>query len=239
MKKYTTTLFAMMLTALIAAQTTSAISDKPTIEVNGYAELDVVPDEIYISITLKEYMDGREKVTIAQQEERMMTKLKEADASMSNLSVSNANGDFVRVRWNKKDVLTSKEFELKVGTAEEAGKVFQAMEDVEYIYLHIQRVWHSKMEELKTQVHKQAMRNAKEKATYLLAELGKSCGGPLRISENTTSAIYKSAAGIQVGKYSEYDSLYQSYDKVGGGSTGIQFQKIKLIYELSSSFEIV
>lgn len=40
----------------------------PYIEVNAVAERDVMPDNIYIKITLKEIVEGREKTDILKQE---------------------------------------------------------------------------------------------------------------------------------------------------------------------------
>jgi len=44
------------------------LNDSPFIEVVGVAEKEIVPDEIYISIVIKEHNEGKENVTIEQQE---------------------------------------------------------------------------------------------------------------------------------------------------------------------------
>ena len=42
---------------------TKPTEELPYIEVNGYAEKEVIPNEIYIGITLRERMENKEKVT--------------------------------------------------------------------------------------------------------------------------------------------------------------------------------
>ena len=47
---------------------TKPTDEIPYIEVNGYAEKEIIPNEIYIGITLRERMENKEKVTIEAQE---------------------------------------------------------------------------------------------------------------------------------------------------------------------------
>jgi uncharacterized protein len=230
----------MLLAFLSHAQPALETNAPPTINVNGYAEMEVLPDEIYLTIVLREYMENKEKVAIAKLEETMKNNLKSAGVNLDNLSVSNANGNYVRVRWNEKDVLTTKDYTLKVATAEEAGKVFQALEDTKQVKVFIARVWHSKMEELKVEVHKKAIRNAKEKATYLLVELNKKCGDPIYITE-TPSGKVGAIPGMDVnfGQPRYPQSSDYSGDKLGLSSSSIQFEKLKITYSLNVSFVIV
>jgi hypothetical protein len=55
------TLLALTFTNLAAQETEK---DAPYIEVTGMAEKEIIPDEIYIRIIIKERYDGRDKITI-------------------------------------------------------------------------------------------------------------------------------------------------------------------------------
>ncbi len=234
-------LLATMLLAIHNyAQTNANPDTRPIIDIIGYAEMDVIPDEIYLRIVLREYMDNKVKVSIAQMEQDMVTRLKSAGLNVADLVMSDASGTYVRVRWNEKDLLTSKDYSLKVATAEQAGKVFQALEDVKHVQVSIARVWHSKMEELKADVHKKAIRNAKEKATYLLAELNKKCGDPVYITETTVNKTANlNGLDANFGNVRYLQSNDYSGDKLGLSSATIQFEKMKITYSLSVSFLIV
>lgn len=70
--------------------------EQPFIEVNGSAEMEVVPDEIFIRITLRERMEGKDKISIDQQEADMKSRLQSAGIDLNNLSLSDAGTAFVR-----------------------------------------------------------------------------------------------------------------------------------------------
>ena len=100
----------------------------PYIEVNGYAEKEVIPNEIYIGIILRERIENKEKISIEFQEKQLKESLNTLNIPISNLSMADANADYVKVSWQKRDVLTKKDYQLKVGNATTVGKVFQELE---------------------------------------------------------------------------------------------------------------
>ena len=66
---------ALLLSAPLFAQEKNFI-DQPYLEVNGRAEMEVAPDEIYVRITINE-QDSKGKVTVLQQEKDMVRRLKD------------------------------------------------------------------------------------------------------------------------------------------------------------------
>lgn len=78
MKKYSL-LPIVILSYIIAMgqQQTLPPEEKPNIEVTGIAELELVPDEIYISIVLREKNKNNDKWKIETQEDNLLKKLKE------------------------------------------------------------------------------------------------------------------------------------------------------------------
>jgi uncharacterized protein YggE len=170
---------------LFCQATAPAHEDKPYIEVTGRAEKEVVPDEIYISIVLREKYVNKEKVTIEVQEEKLKTALKGIGINLSNLYLSDANADYVRVRWRTRDVLTKKDYTLKVATANEVTEVFKQLDMLDINDAYVARVNHSKLDSLKKEMRIQAIKAAKTKAEYLLAAIGEQVGKPLAISEST------------------------------------------------------
>ena len=59
---------ALVLLLSFLGQAQDNLSARPFIEITGTSETFVVPDEIYLQITLLERMEGKEKITIERQE---------------------------------------------------------------------------------------------------------------------------------------------------------------------------
>jgi hypothetical protein len=99
-----------MTTIFAFGQTNTSKTEEPYIEVTGTAEKEVVPDEIYIGIIICEKYVNKVKVTIEEQEEKLKTAVKLLGIDLTNLYLSDANADYTKIRWQKKDVLTKKDY---------------------------------------------------------------------------------------------------------------------------------
>src|SRR4051812_32841309 len=62
------------------------------IEVSGTAEMEVIPDEIYYSISLKEYKDNSKKVEIETLEKQLAKAVNEAGIAKENFQLENVTG---------------------------------------------------------------------------------------------------------------------------------------------------
>jgi uncharacterized protein YggE len=236
------TLAFMLTTMFTFGQTNIQKSEeKPFIEVVGYAEKEIIPDEIFIAIVIRERWYYKVKVTIEEQEEKLINSLKTLGIDVDNLSLSDANADYVKIRWKVKDVMTKKDYTLKVATATEVGQVFQELERIEITDASIAKVSHSKIDSLRKEVKIMAIKFAKEKADYLLTAIGEETGKALIVTENSTAATItredisrlpvRSASGIAgtVGS-SNYGSVEKEKE--------VQFQKIKLSSGIYVKFAI-
>lgn len=211
------------------AQTAQNTDDKPYIEVTGTAEREIIPDEIYVGITLRERVVNKEKLSIEAQEEKLKNALKETGIDIAkNLSVSDLNADFIRVRWRKKDVITQKDYTLKVADATTLGKVFQKLDELDILDAKINRVYHSKMDSLRKSMKIAAIKAAKEKADYLLHAIGEQASTPLIIKEqedNFTNDLNAFRGNVYIKANKSYDNLDQLIDSE---KDEIEFKKIKI-----------
>lgn len=242
MKKITklTLFFSILFCSLTSiAQTENAKIEKGYIEVNGSSEMQIVPDEIYIQINLQERYEGKMKITMDTIENQFWLKLKGMGIDLKNLSLSDANSDFVKIKRAKKDVLTSKEYTLKVSTAKELSKVYDELSKIKIQDLRIDKVKHSKMEEFKKQVKTEAIKAAKEKAGYLLAAIGEQLGRPLSIIEQDMgyAPVYY-ANSFEMKKNTANGFLSSSMESQEGLPDEVGFQKIRIEYKILSRFEI-
>ena len=216
----------LIISATSLAQTNEETAEEaPYIEVTGSAEKEIVPDEIYIGITIREKYENKTKVTIEEQEEKLKTAVTSVGVNLANLFVSDANADYVTVKWRTKDVLTKKEYLLKVGDAVKVGKVFQELEKLQIMDAYISKVNHSKLDSLKKEVKIMAIKAAKNKADYLLAAIGEKTGKALVVQERDNTFDSR--------LLNTYQANYVDYEKSKFSSTTdtdykIQFQKIKI-----------
>lgn len=203
--------------------------EKSFIEVNGIAEQEIIPDQIYISIIIREKYENKEKITIESQEEKLKTLLKEINIPTSNLYLSDANADYVKVKFRTKDVLTKKDYTLKVSSATSVGQVFQQLEKLEINDANVSKVSHSKIDSLRREIRIAAIKAAKNKADYLLNAIGEQTGKPLIVRENSNGNLeynYNRASNTRVTSYQNARFLDDS-DK-SSDDEEIQFQKIKI-----------
>jgi uncharacterized protein YggE len=188
--KTTFTCAFLLITFLNFSQSKPTIfDDKPYIDVMGTAEMEVIPDEIYIQFTLKEKNESKTKITIESQEEQLKSQLNANGIDLKNLYLSDANSDYVKVSWRKKEVVTQKDYTLKVADAAAVSVVFMLLEKLQILDAYISKVNHSKMVDFRKEVKIKAIQAAKEKSDYLLESIGEKTGKPLVVKEQESDAV--------------------------------------------------
>lgn len=219
-------------------QEQKAYKSEPYIEVTGHFEKKIVPDEIYLSIMIKERESGRDKISVEQQEEELKQALNELSIPLENLTVSDAEADYIRLKWNKKAVISQSEYELKLSTAQELVDVLRKLDEIKIDNAFISKVSHSKIKELRKEVEIEAIKAAKTKADYLLAAIGQETGSALIINERSTSTNEYYVDGVQVrGSRASSMNGYETLDKAKSLGT-VDFKKIKLESMIYVKFEI-
>lgn len=226
----TLTIFLLLTicTNLLGQSSNNLVNESPYIEVTGTAEKEITPDEIYISITIKERMEGKEKITIEQQAADLQEALTSINVPIENLSLSEANANYIRLKWSKKDVIKQNEYVLKVKDAVTVGKVYEKLDDLKILDAYIARVSHSKIEELKKGVRIMAIEAAKDKADYLLSAIGEKPGKPLIVKETKASPISNVYGMDDFELYNRYEFNALEMDYSNDKIKAIEFSKIKL-----------
>lgn len=236
MKKYSLILLLAISSITLLAQTPPP-EEKPHIEVTGVAEIEVVPDEIYVSIVLREKNKNNDKWKIEAQEDNLLQKLKENGFDIKNLSLSGADGDLQYRVFRKNKVLTEKRLQMKVHNAGEVNKLFQILDELEIEDAGISKTSHSEIEKFRKEIKIEAMKAAKNKADYLLTAIGEQTGKPLVIREqvytNYPSNLYANTALQEV-----VVTGYGTRNQAKGFEDAIAFTKIKIRYEIFAKFGI-
>jgi uncharacterized protein YggE len=229
-KIITTTLFLSILTFFAQAQTKNFI-DQPYLEVNGYADSMVIPNEIYIKIIISE-KDTRDRVSVEESENKMVEGLEvlglnpEKDLSTYDLG-SNYRFYFLK----QKDVIKSKQYILKVSDAITTSKVFMMLEDLDISNVSIDRVDHSDKDNIKNTTRTKAVENAKSKAVLLTKPLNQTVGLAIYLTDNETSSsqVGGTLNNVYIRGQGKYKALNKEIPK-------IEFEKIKISSTVSVKF---
>lgn len=238
--KKTIVFLAVVLFAVIPLCNNAQDIKKPFIEATGSSETEIVPDEIYITITLQERQDGKDKLTVEKQEEDLKQNLKDIGIDISNLSLNTANADFRKIKSFKKDVVTSKSYILKVGNADMVSKVYERLDKINAHDAYISKLNHSKILEYTKENRIKAIKAAKDKVEYLVAAIGNQLGGPIQITETLNSVEnnpygnhynYRTSNAVQ-----SYGGSMESSESVG---EEISFKKIKIKASFLVKYEIL
>jgi len=223
------------------AQTAETLTTKPFIEVTGTSETEVTPDEIFITITLQERAENKEKLNIEKQEEDLKQNLKELGIDLSNLTLNSANSDFRKIKSLKKDVIISKSYILKITNSELIGKVYERLDKINAHDAFISKLNHTKILEYTKENRIKAIKAAKDKAEYLLIAVWKQAGNPIQIIEvdnsiNNTPYNYNNYSSMRMAS-----NAMQSYSDVDNGSSDkdeISIKKIKIKSSFLVKYEI-
>jgi uncharacterized protein YggE len=200
----------------------------PVIELTGTAEREVIPDEIFIHITIKERFDGRSKITVEEQEKKLKKEITELGISIDNLFLSDANANYTSVSWFRDDVISQTFYLLKVENAELVSRVFKCLHSIEINDARVSHVSHSEIEEIRKEVRIEAISAAKEKADYLLKAIGQKTGKAMYVRENA-----------DVRPYRQYELANVSYSiKQKEESQPLQFKKMTITSSIYVRFLI-
>lgn len=203
------------------------------LQVNGKAELEIEPNEIYVKITIDE-SDTKGRVSVAEQERKMIAALKKLGINTDkDLKVGDMAGELQSYVLRKDKVQTSKTYILKVGDAATLGKVFKELADINISNMKLSKVTRSDLPELRMKLRAEAMKDAKKNAETLAGAIGQKAGKAFNITD------YNSFSGGEV----MYDTSYRMMSKSATTEAAqyveddaLVFQNLKLSYSVSARF---
>lgn len=231
MKKSVVILIAICIGINLSAQSQKNFIDQNYIEVKGVAELELVPNEIYLNIFLDE-KDTKNKESIEQLEQKMFAALKKAGVDLEKqLSVSDFSSNLKNHLLKSSNVHKSKKFELVVYDSQTLAKVFVLLEEIKISNVSVLRVDHSEIQKFKKQVKINAIKAGKEKAEALTEAIGQKIGKAIYINEN--SSHYRNDIANTTFQIRGASSLAKM--KI----PALDFQEIKLKYSVHLRFELL
>ena len=200
------------------------------IDVVGIAEQEVTPDIINVSISLKEYLNGKTKVTIEQLEKQLEKAVSEAGIAKTDFTVNNINSYNYTIEKKKNpDFLASKQYGIRFTDLNKFNQIISKIDPKGIQSTNIDSYDYSKIDQIKNELKLKALLAAKAKATYLLNGLGEKLGPVLNISESDNSSFPQPRNVMYMAKGAMAADVAES---------DIDFKKIKLSFQINATFEI-
>jgi uncharacterized protein YggE len=230
MKKHLLT--AVLVTGLYAVSAQSKnFLDVPYIEVNGYADTLVTPNEIVIKILIAE-SDLKNKVQLEEQEKKLVSALRGLGIKPeSQLTASGMQSDYRYYVLKQRDILKSKEYLLRVDNAVIATKVFMELEKLGMANAEVVRVRHTDIEAIRNACRVAAVKNAYTRAVSLTFPLKSGVGIPLHITDYSQDGDATSLNSIRIRGFS---SMAKSEEAL----PALDFEKINLSISIQVKFAL-
>lgn len=240
MKKVSLLLSIVMLSNLLIAQNTQpgCFPFPKTISVTGSAEMDVIPDEIYVQVDLREYKKKSEnKIELETIKDQFLASCKAVGIADSNIAVASYDGYNMSNIWKRRkkepDLMASISYQVKFINTKLIDDLVSRLDDEATKNFRIFRTSHSKIAEYRKQLKIMAVKAAKEKAVYLSESVNEQVGAAITITEpnesvssDVISGVYKSNSNVS-GLINQ-----EKFDAYGVNDYGIDYRKIKLRFEV-------
>ena len=209
-------------------------SERRYIEVTGSSEIEVVPDEIHLLIQIKEYWkeefvpnskpeDYKTKVPLEWIEKDLRRVLSRAGISDEAIRVQEI-GDYWRQKG--KEFLIGKQLDIRLTDFEQINSIIRSVNTWGIESMRIGELKHKDLLMYRKQGKIEALKAAREKASYLVEAMGQELGEVIRIVEPVDNNI---------SRYLPFQA--QSNVSMGTAATE-QYRVIKLRYEMTARFAI-
>ena len=187
MKKLLTIAFLLGTIFMTQAQTTN-IESYRKVATKGYAEKEVTPDIIYLSISLKEfYMDGnmKKKVFIETLEKQLYDAAMAIGVKKEDFTVQNIYSYNYQNKKKNNELLQARQYRIKVTNLDGLHAMLDKVDPQGLESTSINGYDHSQKREIEKELKTAAVKDARQNAEILAAADGGSIGKVLVINDNS------------------------------------------------------
>jgi uncharacterized protein YggE len=221
-----------------------------TISVSGSAEMEVVPDEIFVNIVLTEYQKrGEAKKDLETIKAQFLDYCKQtgtADSLISIVFYSGYNNNsyyYIRKRNKNADLYNTITYQVKFRDAKLMDDLVDKLDDNATQSFQIVATSHSRINEFRKQLKIRAVQAAKEKGIYLTEAVGEKLGEPISIvepAETKAPVPYNSYRNPPGGNASLMFKALGAEEVDNGLAPGVEvdFRKLKLRFEVNIVFAL-
>jgi uncharacterized protein len=210
-----------------------------TITVNGSAEMEITPDEIYVQVYLKEYeKKGGGKISIEKIRQDFLTAVRSLGLPDTSITVSGYDANNYNPWWRKKnkkeELYASITYQVKLRNTAQIDLLVDKLDDNATQNFYISRTTHSKLDEFRRNLKIQAVKAAREKADYLAEAANAKIGVPITINE--PGEYYQPYYGDMASNRMMKAEMAQA--SAPADQPQADFKKMKLRYEVNVVFEL-
>ena len=211
-------------------------SNQRFIEVTGNAEKVVKPDIILYDICIQEYFkeeyeagkdfkDYVTKISLDDIEKELISELLKLGIRNDQITVTEGN-NYSKI--NGKSFMSTKTIQVTLSDFKKVNEILQKVKTHGVSYMRIAELKNKDLNQIKKQVRIDAIKDAKEKAAYLIESLGNTIGQVLTIKEvDTNPASYMSA-----------EELHNAQTLSNNGQNNTTGENVVLKYVVKVKFEI-
>jgi len=238
------TVYLFLVSSLITLASFAQVTPNPyprTITVNGSAEMEITPDEIYVQVYLKEYeKKGGGKIGIEKIRQDFLTAVRSLGLPDTALTVSGYDANNYNPWWRKKnkkeELYASITYQVKLRNTAQVDQLVDKLDDNATQNFYISRTTHSRLEEFRRNLKIQAVRAAKEKGDYLAEAANAKIGVPITIHE--PGEYYQPYYGDMASNRMMKTEMTQASAPAPVEQAQADFKKMKLRYEVSVVYEL-
>ena len=236
MKKLLTIALLLGAVFMTNAQTTN-IESYRKIATKGYAEKEVTPDIIYLSISLKEfYMDGnmKKKVFIETIEKQLFDAAMGIGVKKEDFTVQNIYSYNYQNKKKNNELLQSRQYRIKITNLNGLHTMLDKVDPQGLESTSISGYDHTQKRELEKELKTAAVKDARQNAEILAAAEGETVGKVLVINDNSN---FNFAELMPVTRMYAKSAMM---DSVGGAAEelSLDIRPIKLTCYIDGVFEL-
>lgn len=226
--------YRLILIALLLAPVSLLAQEnfkEPFIEVTGTAYREIEPNEIFVTIRIKEFEENRQKTSLETLEKDFFNAVRAAGIDRNRVELADAGSDLGKFRRKDKEAFREKTFQIKLTSARELERFIETLSDVKVDSVNITRLHHTDYEKLKLELKIEALKAARAKAEALVQSIGAEVGKPLMIRDFDFAQPYMEMnANVRMYK--------ATADMAQAAEDPIAFRKIKMQAQITAQFEI-
>lgn len=225
--------FLILVCAKSLSQTKNFI-DLPYIETSAKVDTLVIPDRIYLNISITE-KDTKGKISVEELETKMNEKLKSLGiVTEKQLTLNDLSSNYKKYFLKQQDILKNKNYTLLVYNAKIAGKVIIALEEIELSNVNLEKTEYSRVEEMILTLKSEAILKAKNQAAAMTKPINQKVGNAIYISDysNIVNMLNGRVAGIQIRGARSLEEK-DKYEPIN-----IEFEKIRIETEVKATFKL-
>ena len=184
----------MVLAALVglistASAQTNTMENSRRVATRGYAEKEVTPDIIYLSVSLKEYyQDGntKKKVQIEQLEKQLFDAAMKNGVRKEDFTIQNIYSYNTVDKKKTNEIMQSRQYRIKVTDLKKLNPMLEEVDPRGIQSTSINGYDHSQKREIEKELKTAAVKDARTNADILAAADGENVGKVLMINDNSS-----------------------------------------------------